>query len=217
MELNELDLNEITTTNLANLDQLAFGEVTTAVAAGPGGQYCLIGTHDTETTDTVEANDPVRGRVRKSERGYIWADGDTAWPVTLFAHNHTNGSVYVQMLPDVDALELGDDTDDGQIGSDGPSNEDYAAMHSLNTDNIKATPDKGTISFVQSGYAVLVGGGHDPALQQWVQANQTGNGTITVKKGGVLDKGKLTVTGSNEAGEMQWALEQISDKTIVFE
>jgi hypothetical protein len=70
----------------------------------------------------------------------------------------------VQMLPDVDALELGDDTDDGQIGSDGPSNEDYAALHSR-----------------------------------------------------VLDKGKLTVTGSNEAGEMKWALEQISDKTIVFE
>lgn len=112
--------------------------------------------------------------------------------------------------------------DDGDQNGIEVNPADYADdISDRNAANLKATPDGGQISYVQRGRVVLIGGGHAPELQQWVQQGGTGssNGVITIGKGSVFDPGKLRVTAMGSIvgrAEFEQAIEAISKKRVVW-
>ena len=97
---------------------------------------------------------------------------------------------------------------------------DYNAITQRNKTNLDATPDGGTIPYLQVQDVILIGGGHDATTVQRVQ--QAGGagpniGTITVTKGKGRDPGTLTVSGARLArGEFEGEVEKFSQKNVVY-
>ena len=86
-----------------------------------------------------------------------------------------------------------------------------------NYDVLKSLDDGDETYYYQAGKAVLIGDGHATAAVQYIGSINYVEGTIRIKKGGVLSAGKLYVSKCPDQQVFEAAIARISDKTVEFE
>ncbi len=100
-----------------------------------------------------------------------------------------------------------------------PQDSDLARIAQLNEENVKATGDDESVSFVAGNGLVLVGGGHDFGYVRYAGSDpDTCQGSITVSKAGVFGAGMLEVSGcsNGQQAAVRAMLESFSNKTVEF-
>ena len=94
---------------------------------------------------------------------------------------------------------------------------DVAAADARNQAVLKALDDGEETYFLQGGSIVLIGDGHDNAAIRALYVQNYVQGSLRIKKGGMLSSGKLIVSGCPDEATFEEAIGRISDKTVEFE
>jgi hypothetical protein len=94
---------------------------------------------------------------------------------------------------------------------------DGAAADSRNQAVLKALDDGDETYFLQGGPIVLIGDGHAVAAIQALYLQEYAQGTVRIKKGGMMSSGKLKVSGCPDEAVFEAAVGRISDKSVEFE
>jgi hypothetical protein len=99
-----------------------------------------------------------------------------------------------------------------------PRDTDYERIAELNQQNVKATADEESVSFVAGNGMVLIGEGHDFGYVRYAgSADDVAQGSITVSKAGVFSAGTLEVTGAGAHQDaVREMLESFSNKDVEF-
>lgn len=99
-------------------------------------------------------------------------------------------------------------------------NINWSAVDNKNRDNIKATKDGAAVKYIAMKGLVLVGAGHNKEYVDFVNSDAAAGlrceGSIVVDKGGILDKGELTVKGAKNRSEFETTLKRITKKKINY-
>lgn len=97
----------------------------------------------------------------------------------------------------------------------------FEVIEKRNAANLKATPEGGHVSYLYTMEGrkpvILIGKGHDAQAVAQVKDARHYEGLITIKKGGALSAGELTVSGckANRA-EFEQALARFTKKKVTF-
>jgi hypothetical protein len=95
---------------------------------------------------------------------------------------------------------------------------DWNAVDDRNRQNVKNTPDGGQVGVLAARKLVLIGPGHPQELLDAARDNNACEGTITVDKGGMLDRGELHVTGiDHNLAEFEQAIARFSKKKVIYD
>ena len=94
---------------------------------------------------------------------------------------------------------------------------DSAAADARNLEVLKALDDGDETTFWQGGQAVLIGDGHAHGSLAYLTEQGYVEGTVRIKKGGILSSGKLYVSGAGDQRIFEAAIARVSDKSVEFE